>query len=137
MRSLTLRPSRRKVRAVKHEQISPVMAREKIVALVKEAHRLQEEERDPFRTPESERIARYWKEYRPKMYRGLVEVAPEAPLALATHRWRQAFRQAKDTINNFPTFSEAMQEAEKDNLLMESEEDPDLPLEDLPPPEPT
>lgn len=101
---------------------SPNLTTDEIRQVVIEA-RQQQEEGNPTRTPETQRIVRFWEEQRPKMVQRLTAVAPEAPMCLASLLWDQAFQQAKETAGNFPTFNEAMEVAERDNLLMEEEDE--------------
>ena len=75
--------------------------------------------------PEVRRMVTYWEENRPQMMKRLKTVAPDAPTALASRQWDRAFQQAKETTSNFPTFNEALEVAQRDNLMMEPETESD------------
>lgn len=102
---------------------NPQLTASEIRAIVVEARMLERDEGNPIKTPETERIVRYWQEHRPLMFKRLSSVTKDAPLCLASRLWDRAHKQAKEAagVNQFPTYQEAMEVASRDLLLMEPE----------------
>jgi len=109
---------------------NPQLTASEIRMIVLEARQQQEEEGNPIKTPETERVVAYWVENRPQMVKRLRFVSPDAAICLASRLWDKAMEQANQTVQNFPTFNEAMEVAMRDNLLMDPEdESADAPTE--------
>ena len=96
-----------------------------IKAMVLQARQQEENEGMAISHPETRRMVAYWKEYRPKMWKRLAAVSPDAPLCLASRMWESANKQATLAAgrNQYPTYGEAMEVLSREMFLMEPEEE--------------